>query len=123
MRALSNVLSTFRADDKHALLQGIYGVSTFLQALILLLSPHSLSAHLYEQTSESPNSMKYMSAALLSAEFLRNHLYRSSSIVGIIALIGDCPAVPLEAIQSSFQGFTIDGLSSLSTVNNSYTQL
>ncbi|KAI0810854.1 glycosyl hydrolase family 76-domain-containing protein [Irpex lacteus] len=73
----------------------------------------ALSAQLYEQTSNAT----YLSTAILSADFVLNQLYNGVLILDNMDL-GTCTKSSLIFTYNS--GFTIDGLSSLASANNSY---
>lgn len=80
------------------------------------LTSISLSARLYEHTSET----RYLSTAILSAEFIKNHLYDGLIILDAISL-STCARIGVGGIRSS--GYAVDGFSSLAVVNGSYAPL
>ena len=80
------------------------------------LNIFSLSARLYEETSNS----QYLSVASLSADFIINQLYNGVIIQDGMNL-GDCQTSLGPYTYSS--GLTIDGLSSLTAFNSSYASV
>ena len=78
--------------------------------------PRSLSARLYNQTSDA----QYLSTALLTLNFIMNHLYTGSVILDNIN-VASCNQSNVLVTQNS--GWVIDGLTTLVAFNDSYLPL
>ncbi|KAI0737492.1 hypothetical protein BC629DRAFT_1568001 [Irpex lacteus] len=91
----------------------VFSFSTNSSALDVAGVTVDLSAHLYEETSNS----SYLDTAVLSADFIKNQLYNGVIIQDGINL-GTC-TVGLGPFTYD-SGLTIDGLSALAASNSSY---
>ena len=77
----------------------------------------SLSGHLFEFTQDS----KYLDAAIAGAEFIQNHMQEFPIIRDTFTVAG-CQAPDLPGY-TYITGFTIWGLSILSTYNSTWTSM
>lgn len=97
-------------------LQGLHGVSTSHRRGCRCIHFTSLSAHLYEATSNP----QYLNATEMSANFIATQLYNGVVILDTITVTNCLTTTDVVTYNS---GFTIEGLSILSAKNSTYTTL